>query len=96
MAAAGTKKRIPYFTSYETVEVSIDPDDLHEGGWHHEDECPAKGPEDEPEPSPMVSLIDAISSLHRQAHPCQASDPAICHEEPCRSLTVNQLRGWGA
>lgn len=35
--------------------------------------------------------LDAVRSLHRQAHPGQALDPKLCHEEPCRHLSTYQL-----
>jgi hypothetical protein len=105
MAATGTKKRVPYFCTEATVDVEIDPDDLHDAGWHHQNECPltpVPAPaEDAPvingmRTPPLMTLIEAVESLHRQAHPSQHRSPTMCHEEPCRSLTMSQLRGWGA
>jgi len=37
-------------------------------------------------------LAAAVASLHRQAHPGQARSVRLCHEEPCRSLNLEQLR----
>lgn len=86
-------KRIPWFNTEATVDVDIDPDDLHDAGWHHEDECDAsKGERGEIIPPPL-GLHDALASLHRQAHPGQHPSVTLCHEEPCRSLTIDQLRG---
>jgi hypothetical protein len=86
------KKRIPSFSAEATVDIEVDPDDLHSAGWHHESECDAgKGERGEIIP-PQLGLRDAVASLHRQAHPGQHPDVAMCHEEPCRSLTIDQLR----
>jgi hypothetical protein len=85
-----TAKRVPYFNTTATVDVDIDPDDLHEGGWHHENECAGTSTmAAAPLVVGAVSYGDAIASLHRQAHPGQL---AACHEEPCRSLSFEQLR----
>jgi hypothetical protein len=75
------------------VPVTIDADDLHDGGWHHKSEC---GVMDNPAlTTPLViggvSERDAIASLHRQAHPGQPGDPLRCAEEPCRSLSFDQV-----
>lgn len=90
------KKRIPSFTTTTDVTIDIDPADLHESGWHHQDECDEHATVDEPEPEPLpgldLSMRDVIDSLHRQAHPSQHPSPAMCREEPCRSLTLGQLR----
>lgn len=89
-----TAPRLRYFQTEVTVDVDIDPDDLHAAGWHHKDECPAvTDPLPERQPRPRVSLMDAVDSLHRQAHPSQLPDVAVCLEEPCRSLTLDQIRG---
>lgn len=89
------KRTIPYFTTETTVEVEIDPDDLHDAGWHHEDEC--KNPVEYGNHAVPVlpnedirALGAALASLHRQAHP-SAGSVRVCHEEPCRSLTLDQL-----
>lgn len=90
------ERRIRYFDTTVTVDVEIDPDDLHDAGWHHEYECPAAPPQavaDAPLPDPTPPL-EVIESLHRQAHPSQHRSVAMCHEEPCRSLTLDQLRRW--
>jgi hypothetical protein len=93
VSTVARKKRIPCFTTEATVDVDIDPEDLHHAGWHHEDECDAsKGDGGEIMP-PLLGLRDAVASLHRQAHPGQHSSVTMCHEEPCRSLTLDQLRG---
>jgi hypothetical protein len=86
------KTRAPYFNTEATVDVEIDPDDLHSAGWHHENEC--KLPPQEPAYPlpPLVSLADAVASLHRQAHPGQHVSVTMCHEEPCRSLLIDQVR----
>ena len=91
-----TKTKAPYFST--TVEVNVDedieisPDDLHDGGWHHESEC--KGTDPAIAAGNVIGLTsyqDAIGSLHRQAHPSQPADPAVCREEPCRSIDVTHL-----
>ena len=83
-----TKRRVRNFSttvSVETeVDVDIDADELHDDGWHHESECSGV--------TVMSSTLGAaIHSLHRQAHPSQARSVRMCHEEPCRSLTLSQL-----
>ena len=93
MKAVAAKKRIPYFSTEATVDVDIDPDDLHGAGWHHESECDPKTGEHPEYIPPLLDLGDVVASLHRQAHPDQHPDVAMCHEEPCRSLTIDQLRG---
>lgn len=94
---APAKRRVPYFSTEATVDVDIDPDDLHAAGWHHEHECPAEPlqlvRDEEDDPAPAVTFPEAVASLHRQAHPGQGPSVATCHEEPCRSLTLDQLRG---
>ena len=85
-----TKPRIPTFTTCVTVDVDvdIDPDDLIEAGWVY------KGAgEDVVTDSELdrMEMLDAVRSLHRQAHPKQALDPVLCHEEPCRHLSIYQL-----
>lgn len=72
------------FLTTVTVDVDIDEEILRDNGWHHEeDECCA--------PDTGNSLGPAVASLHRQAHPGQHRDVRLCHEEPCRSLTLDQL-----
>ena len=89
-----TKAKVPYFETDVTVTsyVEIDPDELHDAGWHHETECGGLA-----NPRPLVvgtmPYAEAVASLHRQAHPSQLSDPATCREETCRSLSFVQLRG---
>lgn len=80
--------RIPGFTTTVTVDadVDIDPDDLIDAGWVYVGECGAAL-----DPLARLSMLNAVRSLHRQAHPGQALDPVLCHEEPCRSLTLGQL-----
>lgn len=78
--------RVRSFTMTTDVDVEIDPDDLHEAGWHHEDECTARAAI---MPAPLGA---ATASLHRQAHPSQPADVALCREEPCRSLSFEQVR----
>ena len=88
------KRKVSYFSTTATVDVEIDPDDLHEDGWHHESECGLNVDEDDQ--LPLLSndcvrdLAAAVASLHRQAHPSAISVRA-CHEEPCRSLSLEQL-----
>lgn len=77
---AANGKRIPYFNTEATVDVEIDPDDLHEAGWHHEDECDKK--------PPVVGLEAAVASLHRQAHPSQDLNVTTCREEPGPSIVI--------
>jgi hypothetical protein len=81
-----------WFSIEATVDVDVDPDDLHHEGWHHESECPAKPPPEKTALPPAVTLMDALVSLHRQAHP-SARDLTVCTEDPCRWLTLEQLRG---
>lgn len=92
-----TKTRIQAFSYVTEVEVTIDPDDLHDDGWHHESEC--GGGDDAAAASPTSRALpapdpagQAIASLHRQAHPSQAPDVTLCREEPCRSLGLHELR----
>jgi len=75
-----TRKR-----TYTTVEVEVDVDitDLAGNGWHHEDECPSAS---------TAAVADALASLHRQAHPSQTLSPLTCREEPCRSLSYEEIR----
>ena len=71
-----------------TVDVTIDISDLEQNGWHHEDDCP------DLKPTAIArneSLVDAVRSLHRQAHPSQHPDPLLCREQPCRDLDFGQL-----
>lgn len=89
------KRKVSYFSTTATVDVEIDPDDLHEDGWHHESECGLDIVDDD-ERLPLLSnesvqeLAAAVASLHRQAHPSAAS-VRLCHEEPCRSFSLEQL-----
>ena len=82
-----TRVRRPCETFEVTAEAQITHDDLHDAGWHHEDECPAKSG------ALPTSTTRALESLHRQAHPREALDPLMCHEEPCRSLSIEQITG---
>jgi hypothetical protein len=85
-------KRVPrYFDTTETVDVTIDAGDLHDAGWHHENECPA-------EPGPLVdedSLAQAywtaLVALHHEAH--GPGSIALCLKGACASLSLDQLRG---
>lgn len=88
---ARAKTRAPYFGYAAEVDIEISPDDLHRDGWHHESEC--GGPPAELPPIVSTPLADALASLHRQAHPSQHHDPAVCREEPCRSPTLAQIQG---
>lgn len=87
-------KKVPYFDTSVSVdaEVEISPRELHEAGWHHESECGGTSPE---LATPLVvggvSEREAIASLHRQAHPHAPGDPGMCPEEPCRSLSFDQV-----
>ena len=93
-AVTAPAKAVPYFsTTVSTdVDVDIDPDELHDAGWHHENECKYQS---------FVTAEkqvyrDAIASLHRQAHPSQPLDPFVpllCREEPCRSLGLAAQAG---
>jgi hypothetical protein len=82
-----TRVRRPCEVFEVTAEAEITHDDLRDAGWHHEDDCPAKGGR------MPVSTVKALESLHRQAHPQQTTDLLMCREEPCRSLTVEQVIG---
>jgi hypothetical protein len=84
-------RKIPRYASFtETVDVEISADDLHEDGWHHENECPAgPGPlSDEPA---YVTLRAAVEALHSQAH--GPGSIVLCRAEPGSSLSIDQLRG---
>ena len=101
-------KTVPYFdcTQNVDVDIEIDPDDLHEQGWHHENECPAGGrtvpavydvmpPVGYAGPASLApgwtTVTAALESLHEQAH---GSGPMmLCRAEPCISLSLDQLRG---
>lgn len=83
-----TRPRRRNISVFTEVEVDIDPADLEEAGYHHEDDCPSKPTALR---APAVDLRDVIASLHRQAHPSQGTDPYLCREEPCRSLSFSQL-----
>lgn len=69
-----------------TVDVDIDIADLEDCGWHHEDDCKnsTKG-------GGSAWISPVIASLHRQAHPRETLSVRGCHEEPCRSLTLDQI-----
>ena len=68
------------------IDVDIEPDELHEAGWHHESECSSVHV-----PIAVSTLGEAVASLHRQAHPGEQRSVRLCHEEPCRSLSLEQL-----
>lgn len=75
-------------TTTVEVEVEVDISDLEQNGWHHEDDCP------DTQPVAIArneSLVDAVRSLHRQAHPSQHPDPLLCREQPCRDLPLGLL-----
>lgn len=89
-------KKVPRSISvYTSVDIDIDVDDLHEQGFHHENECPAGVPftprSAEPAGGGLTSLRAALESLHRQAH--GSGSIVLCHAEPCSSLSLDQLRG---
>jgi hypothetical protein len=71
------------------VEVEVQPEDLEDAGWHHEDDCPGK---------PGAPLHDwlapdygeVIRALHEQAH--GKGDLFKCRKHPCSMLTFEQLR----
>jgi hypothetical protein len=44
------------------------------------------------EDAEVRSLCAAVAALHRQAHPGEHPDVAMCHQEPCRSLALDVLR----
>lgn len=94
MRAVKAKSKVPYFdyTAMVDVDVQIDPDELHDGGWHHESECDHYPPNPMQDPERAVFTV-AILSLHRQAHPRQQPDPLFCHELPCREIPCDLLRG---
>jgi hypothetical protein len=87
----------PAFTTGTGQKISGD--DLHGGGWYHEDEldmheceCSAACCIDGEEEPPLYDPVAVIGDLHRQAHPSQHPDPLMCREEPCRSLPLGALR----
>jgi hypothetical protein len=91
----GRSPKAPWLSIEATVDVDIDPDELYDAGWHREEDCEeirskGKGGVVTVIPPP-VTLAEAVGSLHRQAHPA-AGDILLCHEEPCRSLTLDQMR----
>ncbi len=71
------------------VEVDIDITDLADNGWHHDDDCPSRQPGRR---ASTQAVTEALASLHRQAHPGQSPDPLVCREEPCRSLSYDEIR----
>lgn len=82
-----------------TVEtaVEINPDALHEAGWFHADEldeheCECEHEDDGELIPELMTPGAAVVSLHRQAHPSQPASVSLCREEPCRRLTLDQLR----
>lgn len=90
-------KKVPrYETFTQTVDVDIDvhAGDLHDAGWHHENECPsgvpiAAGPVSLADG--WISVTSALESLHQQAH--GPGPMMLCRAEPCSSLSLDQLRG---
>lgn len=76
--------------SGEFLSVDIPASDLRSSGWHHASECPARLP------SLPLPLGDALSDLHRQAHPDQPADPYACNREPCCRLSIAQISGRAA
>ncbi len=90
-------KEVPRTASaYVDVEVDIDADDLHEQGWHHENECPVGGlgmPIAAPASLALgwTTVTAALESLHCQAH--GPGPVALCRSEPCCSLSLDQIRG---
>jgi hypothetical protein len=40
----------------------------------------------------VLGLCAAVVTLHRQAHSGEHPSVAMCHQEPCRSLSIAQLR----
>ena len=93
MTTTAPKKRMLGYTTDITIDIGAA--ELREAGWHHQDECPEEAvvAEEEPELLPGLDLPvrDVVGSLHRQAHPSQHPSPAMCREEPCRSLSLDQL-----
>jgi len=88
MARGRTRATRRYISVTTDVDVDIDLDVLEDAGYHHEDDCPHKPGE---LVAPAADARDVIASLHRQAHPSQGTDPYLCREEPCRSLSFGQL-----
>jgi hypothetical protein len=88
--------KVPRWVNFtETVDVEVSADDLHEMGWHHENECKAgvrPVPVPEGEAAVYVTTTAALESLHKQAH--GAVPIALCRAEPCASLSLDQL--WRA
>lgn len=92
------KRRPRYVTVEVTTDADIDLaqvlDGLDEGeladyGLHEAGKCsgsplPAETPDE-------GAVREAITALHRQAHPAEHPEPFLCHEEPCRSLPFRQL-----
>lgn len=87
----------PMTRSRTTVDVEVtaevDISDLVDNGWHHEDDCPSK---QSGRRESTQAVADALASLHRQAHPLQCADPLTCREEPCRSLSYEEIRPGGS
>lgn len=66
------------------VDVDVDPADLEDAGYHHEDDCPAKTGKGCAHPD-RERLDDALEDLHQQAG--HGTYPVrVCLREPCRSL----------
>lgn len=88
----------PSGTVYVSANVEIDPEDLHDQGWHREDECgdflDGEAVDD------LVSrrhqtlqtieqeLVTALDDMHRQAHPHEPLRWRWCQQEPCRTLQI--------
>jgi hypothetical protein len=87
--------KVPYFDTTVSVDadVEISPRELHEAGWHHENECGVKAEPRITVPTLVGGMSDreAIASLHRQAHPGEPDSAALCSQEPCRSLSFDQV-----
>jgi hypothetical protein len=94
--AAKVKRHLPTIT----VDVDVQPEDLYDAGWHPDSECKELADEAIADAVAAIGLDQplgpAVASLHRQAHPSQPRDVGLCREEPCRSLTLDQLRQVGS
>jgi len=75
----------PEVTVDTTVEV--DPAELHEQGWHHEDECGTTLGDDEPSArGEQPTLYDVAQEMHRQLHPNESLWLTRCTAAPCSDL----------
>lgn len=86
------------------VTVEIDSFELHEAGYHHDDECDVETTVEQRVKDALNArghdtirsdyelLIDTINELHRLLHEDQPLDAARCLHEPCRTAFDRELK----